>query len=108
MAMQVPRRSSVAIALLLAFIGSTALAQNIRDRVRLSKDKQTPITEAQANELTLTLNDAAVRPIQIWVRTAGMVDRTGRSITAVLLPHEAGYVKVGQRVRRLRPMESHA
>lgn len=52
MAMQVPRRSSVAIALLLAFIGSTALAQNIRDRVRLSKDKQTPITEAQANELT--------------------------------------------------------
>ena len=103
MAMQVPRRSSVAIALLLAFIGSTALAQNIRDRVRLSKDKQTPITEAQANELTLTLNDAAVRPIQIWVRTAGTVDRTGRSITAVLLPHEAGYVKVGQRVRAFPP-----
>ena len=48
--------------------------QSIRDRIRLSRDKLTPITEAQANELTLTLNDAAVRPIQIWVRTAGTID----------------------------------
>lgn len=103
--MQAPPRFSaaLAIALLLALISPGATAQSIRDRIRLSKDKLTPITEAQANELTLTLNDAAVRPIQIWVRTAGAVDRTGQSVTARLPAAEAAYVKVGQRVRAFPP-----
>ena len=101
--MPAPCRVIVSIALLLAVVGSPASGQSIRDRIRLSRDKLTPITEEQANELTLTLNDAAVRPIQIWVRTAGTIDQAGRSITARLPPHEAGYVKVGQRVRAFPP-----
>jgi multidrug efflux pump subunit AcrA (membrane-fusion protein) len=101
--MPVSLRLLVCAAIALAVMGSPASGQSIRDRIRLSKDKLTPITEAQANELTLTLNDAAIRPIQIWVRTAGTVDRTGRAITARLPPHETGHVKVGQRVRAFPP-----
>jgi multidrug efflux pump subunit AcrA (membrane-fusion protein) len=101
--MPVPLRCIVSIALLIALVGSPASGQSIRDRIRLSRDKLTPITEEQANELTLTLNDAAVRPIQIWVRTAGTIDEARRSITGRLPPHEAAYVKVGQRVRAFPP-----
>ena len=100
--MQALLRASTAV-LLLILIGSPAFAQSIRDRIRLSKDQQTPITDAQANELTLTLNDAAVRPIQMWVRTAGTIDPTGRTITARLSREDASHVKVGQRVRAFPP-----
>jgi multidrug efflux pump subunit AcrA (membrane-fusion protein) len=102
--MQVPFRSTlVGSALLLVLISANPFGQSIRDRIRLSKDKQTPITDAQANELTLTLNDAAVRPIQVWVRTAGTIDGTGRHITASLAGANAGHVRVGQRVRAFPP-----
>ncbi len=101
--MQASPRALAAIALLVALVGPSATAQSIRDRIRLSRDKLTPITEAQANELTLTLNDAAVRPIQIWVRTAGTVDRTGQSVTARVPAADAAYVKTGQRVRAFPP-----
>ena len=102
--MQCPIRPTfVAGALLLVLIGAHPFGQSIRDRIRLSKDKQTPITEVQANELTLTLNDAAVRPIQVWVRTAGTIDGTGRNITASLFGASSGDVKVGQRVRAFPP-----
>ena len=102
--MQSPLRPTlVASTLLLVLISASPFGQSIRDRIRLSKDKQTPITEAQANELTLTLNDAAVRPIQVWVRTAGTIDRTGRNITASLFGAAADHIRVGQRVRAFPP-----
>jgi len=101
--MQITRRGIAALAVVLALAGPPASSQSIRDRIRLSRDKLTPITEAQASELTLTLSDAAIRPIQIWVRTAGVIDPVGRTITATLPPHEAGYVKVGQRVKAFPP-----
>lgn len=92
----------IALGLFLA-TGAAAGAQSVRDRIRLSRDKLTPITEEQANELTLTLNGAEVRPIQIWVRTAGAVAADGRTITAALPAHEARYVAAGQRVRAFPP-----
>jgi multidrug efflux pump subunit AcrA (membrane-fusion protein) len=101
--MQVTLRLAVFFSLAIVLFVPPASSQSIRDRIRLSRDKLTPITEAQANELTLTLNDAAVRPIQIWVRTAGVMDAARRTITAMLPAHEAGHVKVGQRVRAFPP-----
>jgi multidrug efflux pump subunit AcrA (membrane-fusion protein) len=95
------RAAIVALVSILTAAGTTA--QSIRDRIRLSPEKRTPITEQQANELTLTLNTATKRPIQIWVRTAGTLDAAGRAITAMLPPHEVKYVKVGQRVRVFSP-----
>jgi hypothetical protein len=96
-------RSIVWVTTLVAMLAAPLSSQSIRDRIRLSRDKLTPITDEQANELTLTLNEAAVRPIQIWVRTAGAIDASGRTITAGVAPNEAAYVKVGQRVRAFSP-----
>jgi hypothetical protein len=101
------RCAATGLIVLLAWLGgperSGASAQSIRDRIRLSPDKLTPITEQQANELTLTLNEAAVRPIQLWIRTAGTIDATGRSITAMLSAADGAQVKAGQRVRAFPP-----
>ena len=91
------------VSLLVVLTATLALGQSIRDRIRLSPEKRNPITEAQASELTLTLNAATVRPIQIWVRTAGTIDAAGRAITATLPAHEAAFVKVGQRARVFPP-----
>jgi hypothetical protein len=96
-------RRAAAAALVLLSVLATSSAQSIRDRIRLAPEKRTPITEQQANELTLTLNDAAIRPIQVWLRAAGTIDGAGRIITATLPAAEAAIVKVGQRVRAFPP-----
>ena len=86
-----------------AITASGVFAQSPRDHVRLKRDGATPVTESQANELTLTVTDAAVRPIQIRVRTAGSVDGTGRTIAAAVPAEHGGFVKVGQLVWAFPP-----
>jgi len=54
-----------------ALYTSATFAQGIRDRIRGNRDKTTSVNEAQASELTLTITQVEVRPIQVWVRTAG-------------------------------------
>lgn len=88
---------------MLLLAGAGVPAQSIRDHVRLKGPRSTAVTESQANELTLTLTEAAVRPIQVWVRTAGPVDRSGRTVTASLAAADGALVKVGQRVRAFPP-----
>ena len=100
--MQGSHRAAI-VALVSILIAAGATAQSIRDRIRLKPEQRTPITDEQANELTLTLNAATIRPIQIWVRTAGPLDAAGRTITAMLPAHEAAYVKAGQRVKVFSP-----
>ena len=78
-------------------------AQSVRDHVRITPDRSTTVSEKQATELTLTVTEAAVRPIQIWVRTAGIIDQSKKSVTATLPAHEAALVKAGQRVRAFSP-----
>jgi Cu(I)/Ag(I) efflux system membrane fusion protein len=99
-------RLAVPIVLLFAVI-AVARAQGVRDRTRLTPRGSTSVTEAQAGELTLTLTQVAVRPIQVWVRTAGVVDGTGTVVTAAVSPAEGAFVRVGQRVRAFPP-ESRA
>lgn len=101
--MHLTLRGTASFAVVFALCALPASSQSIRERIRLSPDKLTPITEAQANELTLTLNDAAIRPIQIWVRTAGAIDPAGRTITATVSARDAQHVKVGQRVKAFPP-----
>ena len=45
------------------------------------------VTESQADELTLTLTQVAVRPIQMWVRTAGDIDTSGQDPAGHRLPN---------------------
>jgi hypothetical protein len=96
-------RAAVALGICFAAAMASLEAQSIRDRIRLSPEKRNPITEEQANELTLTLNEAAIRPIQVWVRTAGKIDSAGRTITAPLSSTDGALIEVGQRVRAFPP-----
>lgn len=75
----------------------------MRDHTRLTPDRSTAITESQATELTLTLTEVAVRPIQVWVRTAGVIDSSRRAITASVSAAEAALINAGQRVRAFPP-----
>ena len=63
----------------------------------------TTVSEAQAADLTLTLSQVAVRPIQAWVRGAATIDTGGKVLVASFDPREAQFVKVGQRVRAFTP-----
>src|SRR5262245_43073295 len=93
--------------LLCAFVLSIcigpAYSQSIRDHVRLKGNRTTTVTEAQATELTLTVTDVSVRPIQVWVRAAGTVDEARKTITATLRGNEGTRVRAGQRARVFSP-----
>ena len=58
------------------------------------------MNEAQASELTLTLTKVEVRPIQVWVRTAGI--GTGQVLRTVVRAGDAKFIKPDQRVRAFR------
>jgi len=104
------------LALLAVAVGTGSLAQEpqtqapdagasptggggVRARTRLVQRSATAVTEEQASELTLTLTVATSRPIQTWVRTAGVLDAAGKVLTAELRSPDADLVEVGQRVR---------
>jgi hypothetical protein len=76
-----------------------AAGGGVRAHTRLVQRSATTVTDEQASELTLTLTVAASRPIQTWVRTAGVLDGAGKVLTAQLRSPEAELVEVGQRVR---------
>jgi len=92
-------------ALLLIFLlgAGTAGAQGVREHTRLAGPKGTKITDSQAAALTLTLSAVSPRLIQTWVRTAGTIDKAGKTLGASLSGREATLVKVGQRVRAFPP-----
>jgi hypothetical protein len=92
-----------AAAVLLVITASGAVAQSVRDHTRLKRDGSTPVTESQASELTLTLTEAAVRPIQIRVRTAGLVDPTRKIVVASVSAQDGAFVKIGQLVWAFPP-----
>jgi len=96
--------------LLLLFLGAVTVpvlqAQGVRDHTRKSP-RGTRVTEAQASDLTLTLTSVAVRPVQVWVRTAGAIDPARKVVTVRLVGTDATLVKVGQRARTF-PVESRS
>lgn len=96
-------RASAAATILLFVAVGPVLAQGVREHTRPTPNRPAAVTESQANELTLTVTEVAVRPIQTWVRTAGATDRTGQDVTAVVSAVEGALVRVGQRVRAFPP-----
>jgi hypothetical protein len=101
--MRVPVAIFSIVAVILVARSGPARAQGVREHTRPKPDRSTEITESQASELTLTLTEAAIRPIQIWVRTSGVADRGRSTLTAQLSASEGALVKVGQRVRAYPP-----
>jgi hypothetical protein len=94
-------------AILLILIASSgyfrASAQDVRSHTRPAPS--TAVDEKQALDLTLTLSQASVRPVQSWVRTAGKIDKAGKILTGYVYPPDANLIKTGQRVRAF-PLES--
>jgi multidrug efflux pump subunit AcrA (membrane-fusion protein) len=91
------------IALVVVLVSEPASTQSIRDHVRLKGNPSTTVTEAQATELTLTVTEVSVRPVQVWVRAAGMVDETRKTVTALLPASDGKRVRAGQRARVFSP-----
>jgi hypothetical protein len=87
----------------ISLVAPLAHAQNVREHTRINRDKSTAVSEAQATELTLTKTEVAVRPIQVWVRTAGAIDKSGKALTVLLSADQGALVKAGQRVRAFPP-----
>jgi len=81
---------------------ATSYAEDIRSHTR-PKSSGTKVSDAQAVDLTLTLSSVSMRPIQMWVRTAGTIDKDLKVLTAYVDPPDAGLLKVGQRVRSFPP-----
>jgi methionine-rich copper-binding protein CopC len=79
------------------FALASAHAAGVRDFTRSAPG--TAVSQAQANELTLTLTEAAVRPIQNWIRSSGKVDQSGEKIMVPLRAPQSDLVQIGQRVR---------
>ncbi len=91
------------VALMIGVVSVSAGAQSVRDRIRLAPGTATAVTEAQASELTLTVTEVAVRPIQTWIRTAGLAHQTRRTLSATVSPPESRLLEIGQRVRAFPP-----
>jgi Cu(I)/Ag(I) efflux system membrane fusion protein len=82
---------------------ASAQRSGMRERFRPQLERDAAVTEEQARELTLTLTEAATRELQVWVRTAGALDPSGRVLTACVRDPNAGFIAVGQRVRAFPP-----
>lgn len=80
-----------------------AAGQGVREHTRLVRPTGTTVTKSQAEALTLTVSTVSTRLIQSWIRTAGTIDTTGRTLTGSLSGSDAALVKVGQRVRAFPP-----
>lgn len=80
-------------------VSTVAQAADMRERMRLARPAGTAISRVQSDDLTLTLTEIQVRPIQNWIRTAGTIDRSGKTLTTYLSVAESGSVTVGQRAR---------
>lgn len=74
-------------------------AADVRERTRPVEGTSTGVTATQASDITLTLTEAASRPIQRWVRSAGPIDKSRNAVTVRLNAHDAQMIRLGQRVR---------
>jgi hypothetical protein len=83
---------------LIALVAFPAAGADLRARMR-ALQPATTVSQSQAEELTLTLTDVQIRPIQNWVRTAATLAADGRTLTAYLSPAETQSVVAGQRGR---------
>jgi hypothetical protein len=81
----------------------SAEAQTFREHSRATRDAPTAVDESQADELTLTLVQAAKQTIQTWVRTAGAIDDARQVLTACIAHPDGALVQEGQRVRAFPP-----
>ena len=91
------------VSMSLWFSVNAGFAQDVRSRTRPKPQASTSVDESQAVDLTLTLTKASVRPVQTWIRTAGKIDKSLKTITGYVYPPDSGLIQVGQRIRAFPP-----
>lgn len=79
--------------------GMPAAAQGVRGFTRPEASVGATLTDSQAGDVTLTLTDAAVRPIQTWVRASGAATSDGRMLKVTVTEKQAKLIRAGQRSR---------
>jgi len=94
-----PRLARTAAALLACAWLAPAHAADVRERTRPLEVTATGLTQAQASDITLTLTEVALRPIQSWIRGAGTLDASRHTVTLPLDDRDAQSIRLGQRVR---------
>jgi hypothetical protein len=98
-----PVHRKTALFIVLLGISVPVFSQSVREHTRPTPNRSTAVTESQASELTLTTTEVTVRPIQVWVRTAGVIDAARKSVTALVPAADGALIRVGQRVRMFSP-----
>jgi len=98
-----PVHRRTALVVILLGISTASFSQSVREHTRPTPNRSTAVTESQATELTLTTTEVAVRPIQVWVRTAGAIDASRKNVIALVPATDGALIKVGQRVRMFSP-----
>jgi len=88
---------------LLLVSGIAVQAGGIRDHTRPAPLRDTSVSEAQAQILSLARAEVTTQQLQSWVRTAGQVDDTGERLITTSCLADASFVKVGQRVIAFPP-----
>jgi hypothetical protein len=58
-----------------------------------------------ASPVEIALSEVAVRPVQVWIRTSGRLEKTGPWVLAEVSAQDAARIEIGQRVRAF-PLES--
>ena len=99
-------RPLVVAVLVVAAAGHTLAQQEDRVRARFRagvRTSPTKVDASQAEALTLTLSAVAARPVQIWIRTAGTIDKSRKVIEGFVSGSDASLIKQGQRVRAFPP-----
>ena len=84
---------------ILLAISLSGHAANMRDHTRPTEARGTAVNEGQAVDLALTTTPVTEQSIQTWVRTSGVLDSSGRTLTAELGTRDGALVQIGQRVR---------
>ena len=99
-AIDAPRTLLLLLSLLTA---RSASAQGVREHTRPTLPGGTTVSDAQAADLTLTVSPVALRLVQSWIRIAGTIDSTGRTLVGEVFGPDAMLVRAGQRVRAFPP-----
>jgi hypothetical protein len=85
--------------LVLALASSGSYAASMRERMRPTDAHTTSVDQTQAADVSLTTTAVKEQAIQTWVRTSGMLDGSGKILTAELDLRDGVLVQVGQRAR---------
>jgi hypothetical protein len=102
--MESSRRLFCLLAAACVLCATSASAQTIRSHTRSAEARESgSVNESQAEELTLTLVQAARQDVQTWIRVAGVLDALGKHLTSCVPNPDGSLVRVGQLVRAFPP-----